>query len=216
MSKRYVIALSGGLDSAVLLADVLKSRAPEDVLCVSFRYGSKHEEREAQAAFSLCEHYKVDQEVVHVKLPADKSSLLNKELPIPEGHYQDRTMKSTVVPCRNLIFASYLAAYAENHNAAAIALGVHSGDHAIYPDCRLEFVTALEKAVKLATEGRVAVYTPFVDWDKKQIVAHGDFLKVPFHLTWTCYNGGNVPCRRCGSCVERAEAFTKNKLTDPV
>jgi 7-cyano-7-deazaguanine synthase len=211
--KKIVLALSGGLDSAVLLAEVLKSYDRSAALCLSFDYGSKHAGRESACSRLLAEHYDVERieiDLVGV-IPERGSSLTDPDVPVPDGP----DVKSTVVPCRNLIFGAVMASEADSLGAKRVALGVHAGDRQTYPDCRYEFVDAMSKAVKLATEGRVDVYAPFVDWDKSQIVAHGALLGVPFEKTWSCYAGGDRPCGLCGACVTRREAFAKARLADP-
>ena len=135
---------------------------------------------------------------------------------IPEGHYNDATMSQTVVPGRNLMFASILAGYAESIGFNRIALGVHKGDHEIYPDCRKEFVKALDSCIYLSTDKSVEVYTPLIDMDKIEIVQEGLDLEVPYHLTRTCYKDQERSCGVCGSCVERLEAFKLNNVKDPI
>jgi len=147
-----------------------------------------------------------------------KSDLLKSGGEIPEGHYAADSMKATVVPGRNLIFASIVAGYAESIGATAIALGVHSGDHHIYPDCRPEFTSALELTLQASTEGMLSLLTPFMDMDKTSILKLGNSLeiKVPYVLTRTCYKDQKISCGKCGSCVERLEAFAEIKVTDPI
>lgn len=218
MTTKVVLALSGGLDSAVLLAELLQTHDKSEVLCMSFNYGAKHCSSEEKASQQLMSHYEVLLRritLTDVFLEC-KSTLMDLTAEIPQGHHEDPKMKSTVVPCRNMIFASVLSSVADSLGANKIALGMHAGDRAIYPDCRLEFVTALESTVKFATDGRVKVFAPFIDWQKKQIVAHGAHLKVPFEKTWSCYVGGDRPCGRCAACTERNSAFAELKLIDPL
>jgi len=219
MRTKAVLSLSGGLDSTTLLAWMLKEMK-FDVVPVSFNYGSKHGEYELDAAKKIVTHYGLlcpwyifDLKDVFTFF---KSNLLRGGGLIPEGHYEAESMKQTVVPGRNLIFASVLTGLAQTIGASVVALGVHAGDHAIYPDCRPNFIQHLRATVEEATEGQVSVITPFLQWSKIDIVAQGLRLKVPYQLTRTCYKEQDVACGRCGSCVERREAFVKNHAIDPI
>lgn len=148
-----------------------------------------------------------------------KSDLLFSGGDIPEGHYNDESMQATVVPARNLIFASIIAGFAESVGAEIISLGVHGGDHHIYPDCRPEFISSLNTSVILATDKKVRVDAPFLYYTKAEIIEAGMGLKnieVPYHLTRTCYKDQELACGKCGSCVERLEAFKKLGLADPI
>jgi 7-cyano-7-deazaguanine synthase len=214
---KAVISLSGGLDSAVLLADLVHKR-DKDIIPVSFFYGSKHNNYENEAAAEICRHYGL----AHVLIDASavfsmsKSNLLKRGGEIPEGHYNDKSMKLTVVPARNMIFISILTSIAVSYEAEEIYIAVHAGDHAIYPDCRPDFISSCRRTVALASDKKAWLYTPFLDWDKAKIVAWGASIKAPFELTRTCYKDQPVACGRCGSCNERLEAFTKNMLKDPI
>ncbi len=219
MKQKVVLSLSGGLDSSTLLAYLLD--VGYEVIPVSFMYGSKHGEYEEKAAVLMAGHYNIDPAchyVLHVRdvFHFFKSNLLQSGGPIPEGHYQAETMKQTVVPGRNLIFASILAGLAESIGASVVALGVHAGDHAIYPDCRPRFVEALRKTVEASSDGKVSICTPFLLKSKADIVREGLRLGVPYHLTRTCYKQQEVACGRCGSCRERLEAFQLNGVDDPI
>jgi 7-cyano-7-deazaguanine synthase len=221
--KKAILALSGGLDSATLLG-LLLSRGYE-VHCCIYTYGSKHNEYENRAAFKLYHSYKeagfqmiphmIDLEQIFRLF---NSNLLKSGGAIPEGHYESESMKLTVVPGRNLIFASIMAGLAESIGAEIIALGVHAGDHAIYPDCRPDFISMLRTTIQLSSDNKVEVYTPFLDFDKSQILHKGKTLipPVPYELTRTCYKNQAEACGKCGSCVERLEAFKKLNLKDPV
>ena len=137
---------------------------------------------------------------------------------IPQGHYAADNMKSTVVPGRNLIFLSIMASLAETVGATEIALGVHAGDHFIYPDCRPAFIEIAKKCIELSSDNLVTIITPFLHYTKGDIVRLGNGLdmKVPFHLTRTCYTSNEIACGKCGSCVERLEAFSENNIEDPI
>jgi 7-cyano-7-deazaguanine synthase len=189
-----------------------------DVETVSFNYGSKHNPYELGCAADLAFYYKVPHSLMDLQpvMFTFDSALLKDGGDIPEGHYSDESMKATVVPCRNLIFGSILAGIAESNNCNVIMLGVHAGDHAIYPDCRPEFVSAFSNTVAQATNGMVSVGAPFLYMSKIQIVTEGLQLGVPYHLTRTCYKDQPVACGKCGSCNERLEAFLENKIADPI
>jgi 7-cyano-7-deazaguanine synthase len=142
-------------------------------------------------------------------------STLTGEGEIPEGHYAAEVMKQTVVPNRNMILLAIAAGYAEGLGAGFVAYAAHAGDHYIYPDCRPEFVEAVRSAIQLATETRVQLLTPFLYWYKKDIVSWGKELGVPWKLTWSCYKGGEKHCGKCGTCIERKEAFILAGVDDP-
>lgn len=223
-NRKAVIGLSGGMDSAVLLGILLEQGY--EVHCCVFTYGSKHNKYENQAADSVIvyyQHFYGDNVVSHFFDLTDTFSHIQSDLlltggEIPEGHYESESMKKTAVPGRNMIFASIMAGVAESIEAECIALGVHSGDHAIYPDCRHEFIKALDCAIYLSTDKSVQVVTPLVQDDKASILVKGYALKVeaPIHLTRTCYKDQEYACGKCGSCQERLEAFSIINKKDPV
>jgi 7-cyano-7-deazaguanine synthase len=135
------------------------------------------------------------------------STLTDKKRKVPEGHYAEESMKATVVPARNLIMASVAIGWCASLKYDAVALGVHAGDHAIYPDCRPEFIGALDKVARLADWHPVKIMAPYLSMTKKHIAVRAKALDVPLEWTWTCYKGGKTPCGKCGSCVERKEAL---------
>lgn len=211
-----VLSLSGGMDSGTLLAYCLNKY--ERVLAVGFSYGSKHNLYEQGCARRLCEHYNV--EMIHIDLTTVglhlQSNLLSSGGPIPEGHYESESMKLTVVPGRNMIFAAILAGIAESRGASVVAMGVHSGDHAIYPDCRPEFVLAMADAIQQATDKKVTLVAPFITDNKFTILRWGFEHSVPYQLTRTCYKAQPLACGKCGACQERLEAFRLHGRRDPV
>jgi len=214
---KMVISLSGGLDSAVLLGRM--KNIGYDVHCVTFDYGSKHGHYEIDAARKLAAWYSIPWQVIDVRgvFSGFASALLKTdERMIPEGHYEDSSMSQTVVPGRNMIFASILAGLAQSIGYDSVGLGIHAGDHAIYPDCRPAFYAGMGAAVSAATEQNIELYAPFLDMTKGEIVAEGGRYKVPFRLTRTCYKDQPLPCGLCGSCTERLEAFAFAGLVDPV
>ena len=218
MSKNALAIVSGGLDSAVMLALLLeqgwKCRA------VGFNYGQRHR-RELQHADLMCTALDVPYEVVDIReamsaLTSSDSALVNPDVAVPRGHYADPTMKATIVPNRNLIMLSLAAGIALSHRLDAIAIGAHRGDHDIYPDCRMEFLHAVERTLALCDDRPLGLLRPLIEIDKKGVVALGIRLGVDFGATWTCYEGGEVACGTCGSCDERREAFTLNDAIDPM
>lgn len=215
--KKVIISLSGGMDSSTLLSLYLYREYEVD-LAVSFHYGSKHNKWEMNAAKKVTQYYKIPWLVINAKdiFSYTESNLLQSGGAIPEGHYEDASMKKTVVPGRNLIFASILSSIAESRSIDIIALAVHSGDHAIYPDCRPAFMENLYQTISDSTEDRVSVQYPFIDYDKRDILRMGIELETPYHLTRTCYKDQPVSCGKCGSCIERLEAFEKLSVTDPI
>jgi 7-cyano-7-deazaguanine synthase len=221
--KRIVLGLSGGMDSATLLGYYLEQGA--EVHCCSFYYGSKHGGFELQAAKDVVTFYQHHGfTVVHHLFDLShvfkdfKSALLLSGSDIPEGHYEEESMKQTVVPGRNLIFASIMAGLAESIEAEIVALGVHSGDHHIYPDCRPEFVTELARTVLHSTQGKIVVVAPFLNDNKASILiqGYGFEIPVPYELTRTCYKNQLKACGKCGSCQERLEAFEIIGIKDPI
>ncbi len=214
--RKVVMGLSGGMDSSTMLAYLLNMGY--EVYCLNFTYGSKHNKYEIKSAELIADHYKVPYRLIDLTAAFEgfKSNLLLSGGEIPEGHYTDETMSKTVVPGRNTIFASIMMGYAESVDAGKIALGVHQGDHAIYPDCRQDYVKALDTLVYLASDRKVEVIAPFLDTDKIGICRVGLDLNVPYELTRTCYKDQEKSCGVCGSCRERLEAFEENNIDDPI
>jgi 7-cyano-7-deazaguanine synthase len=143
------------------------------------------------------------------------NALTDSHVAVPEGHYEEASMKATVVPNRNMLLIAVAASWAMSLKASSVAYGAHGGDHAIYPDCRPVFADALDKAIRLADWHEVSLERPFVGMDKTGIVRRGVELRVPLELTWSCYVGGDKHCGKCGTCVERKEAFIQAGVKDP-
>ncbi len=203
--RKAIVVYSGGLDSTVLLVEALQVN--DYVLAVHFNYGQTHEWRELRAAQSICKELGVS--IRLIDLPFEEwgfeSGLLNGD--IPDGHYEDESMKKTVVPFRNGIMISIVVGIAESRGVQTVLIAAHAGDHAIYPDCRQPFMNALCKAIYLGTDQKVLLAFPFVGMSKADIVKRGAELDAPIHLTYSCYKGGVQHCGVCGTCVERKEAF---------
>ena len=213
---KTLVILSGGMDSTVL-AHHLKHDPDTDLVgCVTVNYGQRHAKEirfaEETAARLSVPHYLLDLSNVRQHIA---SSALTGEHPVPEGHYAEESMKLTVVPNRNMILTALAVAVGISHGAERVAYGAHAGDHAIYPDCRPEFADAMRHAISLCDWTPPSLVAPFVHWTKADIVAHGLALGVPFEKTWTCYKGDAKPCGRCGTCVERLEAFALCNAEDP-
>lgn len=214
-----VAVISGGLDSAVLSYHL---RAEGWALrLLSFDYGQRHavelDHARALAADLGARHHVVDLRSAGALLSG--SALTDEAVAVPDGHYTDESMRATVVANRNAIFAMVATGVAVAEGADAVALGIHAGDHAIYPDCRPRFVEAADRLARVANEGFIGdgfqLLAPFVAWSKAEIVWRGHELGVPFAGTWSCYKGGAVHCGTCGTCVERREAFELAGVADP-
>lgn len=221
MNRKVIVTLSGGMDSATLLGSAVKQKAYggiDSVEAIGFRYGSKHNPFENNAAFKVAEHYKVPFRILDLStvMAGFKSNLMAGQGPVPEGHYEAESMSQTVVPGRNFIFIAVASGLAWSLGAGEVWIGIHAGDHAIYPDCRPDFFTAANIATRCATEHRVVLKAPFLYNDKEQILRVGRGLDVPYHLTRTCYTDQEIACGKCGSCQERLEAFRKNNAEDPL
>lgn len=212
---KTLVLCSGGLDSVTALH--WAAREHTVLAAVSFDYGAKHHARELPCAA----HHAAMLRVRHIVIPLDfvgrlyRSALLHSGGPIPEGHYADATMRQTVVPFRNGLMLAAAAGLAESVDAEALAIAAHAGDHAIYPDCREGFMQAMADALRLGTYAAVELLRPFIACDKAGIVREGARLGVDFARTWSCYVGGEIHCGKCGTCVERREAFQLAGVPDP-
>ena len=212
---KAVVLLSGGMDSAVALYE---ARARHEVAgALSFDYGSKHNHREIPCAAWQCRQLNIYHRIIALDFVPTMfaSALLKSGGEIPDGHYEEATMKQTVVPFRNGIMLAVAAGYAESIGAAALVIAAHAGDHAIYPDCREGFMLAMAEAMRLGTYAGIELLRPFIHYTKAQIAARGRDLGVDFSQTWSCYKGGEIHCGTCGTCVERREAFLLANLPDP-
>lgn len=204
---KLVLSLSGGLDSTVLLY-YLQNRGDE-VKCISFDYGQRHR-RELDSAILICEKARVEHKIVDIScldVFGQGSSQVGGLVDVPEGHYESENMKLTVVPNRNMILLSLATAWSISNKFEGVAYAAHSGDHAIYPDCREEFTFYLATSIQLCDWLPQRLERPFIGFTKGEIARWGKKLNVPIELTWTCYKGGNVHCGKCGSCTERKEAL---------
>ncbi len=194
------------------------ARTEHDVVAtLSFHYGSKHNDRELFFAAWHAGHNAVP----HFTVPLDfvgqyfSSDLLKSGGAIPKGHYEEETMRQTVVPFRNGIMLAIAAGFAESCGATGLIIAAHAGDHAIYPDCREEFMSAMSAAIHAGTYAEVEVLRPFIAMTKADIAQRGRELGVDFSRTWSCYEGRDEHCGECGTCVERREAFLLAGMPDP-
>jgi len=209
--------LSGGMDSTAMVSVLLQEG--HEVDAVSINYGQRHD-KELRSARAVADHFGIRHDVVDLSVLAQSlaSALTSHdEIEVPDGHYTKETMRATVVPNRNAIMLMVAAGIAASRGHEFVATAVHAGDHFIYPDCRPEFIASASETARLGTHtfGDVEIISPFVMVDKAEIVRLGSAAHAPFNLSWSCYKGGDVHCGRCGTCVERAEAFYLAGIEDP-
>jgi len=210
--KDSVIVVSGGMDSVTLLYE----KKDEIALGISFDYGSNHNHNELPLAALHCQRLGI----AHVVIPLGfmhqyfKSSLLESGESIPDGSYDEENMKSTVVPFRNGVMLAVAAGIAESNGVTKGLIANHGGDHTIYPDCRPEFIAAMDAAVEAGTFARVRVVAPYTNISKADIARRGRALGIDYAETWSCYKGGDVHCGTCGTCVERKEALREAGIED--
>ncbi len=212
MEKDSLIVVSGGMDSITLLYD-MKDRI---AMGVSFDYGSNHNAREIPLAEMHCKRLGIKHVVIKLDFMHQyfKSSLLEGADAIPEGNYDDENMKSTVVPFRNGIMLAIATGLAESNGLKNVMLANHAGDHAIYPDCRPEFVRAMGMATEAGTYEGIHVLAPYTDITKTDIARRGKALGIDYTETWSCYKGGEKHCGKCGTCTERREALADAGIED--
>lgn len=213
---KVVVLCSGGMDSTVALYQA--RRRHEVLVGLSCDYGSKHAHQEIPLAARHCRALGIPHKIARLDFIAElfESNLLRSGGEIPDGHYEEENMRLTVVPFRNGIMLSSAAGLAESIGAEGLVIGAHAGDHAIYPDCRESFMTAMSAAIEAGTYARVKILRPFISSTKAEIVRLGCTLGVDFGQTWSCYKGGEIHCGSCGTCVERREAFAIAGIPDPV
>jgi len=224
MSKeKAVVIVSGGMDS-ITLANILHSTF--ELHLVSFDYGQRHV-KELMYAQYWADYLKASWHTIPLPkeymrlLRQSDSVLINPNVDVPEGHYAQENMKKTVVPNRNATMLTLASSIAIAEGATKVFTAVHAGDHFIYPDCRPEFIKAMSTAIRLANLGfadeKFSIEAPFVFMSKADIARQGALLDPPVdhRFTWSCYKGGEIHCGRCGTCVERREAFHLANLSDP-
>lgn len=220
---KAVVLLSGGLDSAVLLAKVVRHYGADNVTALNIYYGQKHDKEMAYAKYQA--------EIHNVRLiNADLSSVFKYDTgctllkssseAIPCGPYSEQLAKSktvsTYVPFRNGLFLAYAASVALQVQAEELYYGAHRDDvKSAYPDCSRDFIEAMDAAIYFGTAGKITLNAPFWDYCKADIVLEGIELRVPFEFTWSCYDGKEKPCGTCATCLDRAAAFAYNGIKDP-
>ena len=210
--KDSVIIVSGGMDSITLLYD----KKDEIALGISFDYGSNHNAKEIPFAEMHCKrlgikHITINLDFMHQYF---KSSLLQGAEAIPEGHYADENMKSTVVPFRNGIMLSIAIGIAESNQLKKVLIANHGGEHTIDPDCRPQFIQAIDAAANAGTFVNVRVEAPYTNITKGDIARIGKRLGLDYTETWSCYKGGEKHCGKCGTCIERKEALQEAGIHD--
>ena len=212
MAKDSVIIYSGGMDSTTLLYEFKNQIA----MAITFDYGSTQNARERECAILHCKRLGIK----HLVIPLDfmrhyfKSALLGSPENIPEGNYDDENMKSTVVPFRNGIMLSIACGIAESNGLTKVLIANHAGDHAIYPDCRPEFVNAMSEAMSAGTYENVTVFAPYTLLTKTEIALRGKQIGLDYSETYSCYKGGKNHCGKCGTCRERIEALREARVHD--
>lgn len=223
---KVLVLTSGGVDSTTALAMMVDKHGSENVVALSVSYGQKHT-KELQASEKLAKYYGVEHiylNLAEIFKYSDCSLLEHSEEEIPHESYEEQLKKadgnpvSTYVPFRNGLFLSTAASVALSKGCEIIYYGAHSDDAAgsAYPDCTEKFNKAMNEAIYEGSGGQVHIEAPFVSWTKKDIVKKGLELKVPYELTWSCYEGKDKPCGVCGTCIDRQQAFLSNGVTDPI
>ncbi|MBU2882400.1 7-cyano-7-deazaguanine synthase QueC [Psychrosphaera sp. B3R10] len=215
MSDKAVVIFSGGMDSFTVLNRAIRDGL--DVYALTFDYGQRHV-KEVNFAQNACEKLGVQHKIVDISAIGGiiAGSSLTANIDVPEGHYEAESMKQTVVPNRNMILLSLAVGYAVSLEASKVYYGAHSGDHAIYPDCRPEFVKKMQDVCAISNYDPIDIVVPYLESSKIDILKDGLKMRLDYGLTWTCYNGREHACGKCGACQERLEAFEKNNVTDPL
>lgn len=212
---RDLVLLSGGLDSSTLLAH--QAAEGTAAFALSVDYGQRHA-RELTAATLIAAHYQVRHAILDMTgwgALLTGSALTDRAVAVPHGHYADESMKATIVPNRNATLLMAAAGVALSKGCDRVLTAVHAGDHPVYPDCRPEFIHAAATAVELGTDRGVTIEAPFVNISKTDIARLAGELGLPIEMTWSCYEGGDVHCGQCGTCVERREAVDLAGVPDP-
>lgn len=222
-NQEAVILVSGGIDSAVLLALAKKERGLDKIIALTFKYGQKHE-KEINSALKITrdagvkEHFIINLDFFPA-ITAGASALIDHSLSIPalqDLSESERVQPLTYVPNRNLIFISIAASLAESRNIPFVMYGAHRQDNYGYWDCSEAFINAVNSVLSLNRKNKIEVVAPFINMEKYEIIKTGMKLGVNFSLTWSCYTGDIKPCGKCPTCVEREKAFQKAGISDPL
>lgn len=213
--RKCVLIYSGGMDSFTLLNEL--QMGGYEVHALSFNYGQRHS-KELTYAKAACDGLGITHKIVDVSSINQlmQGSSLTSDVAVPEGHYEEESMKATVVPNRNMIFLSLATAYAVSIEAGEVFIGAHAGDHAIYPDCRPDFITMMSHVTRIANYRPVEILAPYIYFTKGQIAGIGKDLGIDYGQAWTCYNGREKACGKCGACQERIEAMAEAEIIDPM
>ena len=225
-SEKALVLCSGGVDSTTLLAMAVRQFGSANVVALSISYGQRHG-REIEAAKAVAAHYGVEQrflDLAAIFAESDCSLLAHSAQAVPESSYAQQQAEaegapvSTYVPFRNGLFLSSAASMALSLGCSAVYYGAHHDDWAgdAYPDCSQAFVDAMGAAIAEGTGGQLQLRAPFVQMTKADIVRKGLELEVPYRLTWSCYEGGEAPCGKCATCIDRIAAFRANGAEDPL
>lgn len=222
---KYVVLLSGGLDSSTVLGMLRQEELASNVFALTINYNQRHN-KELESAKRIAGFYGVDHKIMNLDLRAFGGSALTSDMEVPIDRTLDemgQDIPITYVPGRNTIFISLALAYAESIDADVVALGVNALDYSGYPDCRPEYIEAFRKLAQLSNKrgvngNPIRIYTPIINMKKSEIVRTGISLRdpVPYELTWSCYNGREEACGKCDSCKLRVQGFTENELKDPI
>lgn len=221
---KAVVLLSGGIDSTTCLAGAVLNYGAEEVLALTLLYGQKHS-KELDSAKAVADHFGVKhviKDLAEVFTMTTNNPLLG-QAEMPEGSYAEQIreangMALTYVPFRNGLFLSYATAIAYSVGASVVYYGAHADDAAgnAYPDCSRDFFASMAQAIGTGTSERVQLEAPLIDMFKSDVIATGVDAGAPYHLTWSCYNGGDVACGKCGTCIDRRQAFEDNGFKDPI
>ena len=222
---KALVLFSGGVDSTTCLAIAVDKYGADEVLALSVSYGQKHS-RELEAARAIAARYGVKHRELDLSVMFEGSNcslLQGSSEEIPEESYSEQLKKtdgkpvSTYVPFRNGLFLASAASIALSQGCTEIYYGAHADDAAgnAYPDCSADFNAAINRAIYLGSGNELTVIAPFIGMNKAQVVAQGLALGAPYELTWSCYDGGDKPCGKCGTCIDRAAAFAANGVKDP-
>lgn len=205
------------MDSATVLGLARQKLERDEIVAISINYGQRHQ-IELEHATQIAKHYQIEHQIIDLsslKQVMKGNSQTDESVPVPHGHYEAETMKATVVPNRNMILLAVAAAAAISRGWKMIYYGAHAGDHAIYPDCRPPFIRAMRETLRVCHYFPLSLEAPYAYHSKQEIVKEGAAMKVPYDLTYSCYEGGPVQCGKCGTCQERREAFINAGVTDP-
>jgi len=209
-----LVVLSGGLDSATVLA-LARENTRGELFTLSFDYGQKHV-RELENIAALTKHYRATSIVRSIDALETLPGLRKDDKPLGVSRVPGMVLPDSWKPGRNMVFLSIAFSYAYTLGCTVVAMGAHQEDYPGYPDCRLEFLEQMELAAIRGLASPMALWVPLLHFDKGGIVRLGKELKVPYELTWSCYQGGKTPCGKCDACLRRSQAFQANGTDDPL